>query len=209
MRFNIKDIRGLARFLYLQRFKGFPPPSDEPYMPSAEVTRFKDEIGRARYYVEFGSGGSTVYASRLGVKTISVENDKFYARAVSQKLYGKTVTQVVANMGITREWGMPLFPRVCNARRYVMAPWDTECFPDFILVDGRYRVACALESARRAHACNASAILMFDDYSMRPYYHIVEEYLGSPQLVGRAAIFQIGAQIVPPAVVEKWLEDPA
>lgn len=209
MRSFIKDPRGLMKFLYLQRVKGFSPPGDEPFMPAAEVARFNEEIGKAKYYVEFGSGGSTVYASRMGIPTISVENDRFYARAVATKLHGSTVTQVVAGMGITREWGMPLFPSARKARRYVMAPWDAECFPDLILVDGRYRVACALESARRAHACNASAILMFDDYSMRPFYHVVEEFLGQPEIVGRAAIFHIGSQIVPSTIVAKWLEDPA
>jgi hypothetical protein len=209
MNFFVHDLRGLIKFLYLQRVKGFSPPGDEPFMPAAEVARFKEEIGRAKHYVEFGSGGSTVYASRFGNQTISVENDRFYARAVATRLNGKSVTQVVADMGITREWGMPLFPSAVKARRYVMAPWDAECFPDFILVDGRYRVACALESARRARARNATAIMMFDDYSERPFYHIVEEFLGQPEIVGRAAIFEIGTQIVPPNVVAKWLKDPA
>ena len=178
-------------------------------MPPAEVARFKDEIGKARHYLEFGSGGSTVYASRMGVQTTSVENDRFYARAVASQLHGKTVSQIVAGMGITREWGMPVFPRTRNARRYVMAPWQGGHFPDFIFIDGRYRVACALESARRAHASQATAVLMFDDYAMRRFYHVVEEFLGSPQIVGRAAIFHIGSQIVPPAIVDKWLQDPA
>lgn len=197
------------KFLYLQRVKGFSPPGDEPFMPAAEVARFKEEIRKARHYVEFGSGGSTIYASRLGIQTISVENDRFFARTVATKLLGDSVTQVVTAMGITREWGMPLFPSARKAKRYVTAPWGSGRFPDFILVDGRYRVACALESARRAHACNATAVLMFDDYAMRPYYHVVEDYLGPPKLVGRAGVFQIGHQIVPTAIVLKWLDDPA
>lgn len=209
MNFLIRDIRGLIKFIYFQRYKGFPSPGDEPYMPPEEVAFFKDKIGKAQHYVEFGSGGSTVYASSIGVRTVSVENDKFYARAVAKKLHGMTVTQIVVGMGITREWGMPLFPSARKARRYVTAPWGAERFPDLILVDGRYRVACALESARRAHAANATTVLMFDDYSTRSYYHVVEAFLGPPQIVGRAAIFHIGTQSVPPAIVEKWLEDPA
>lgn len=209
MRNPFNELYEIAKFLYLQRIRGFSPPGEDPHMPPAEIDRFKEEIGRAQNYVEFGSGGSTVYASRMCVETISVENDRFYARAVATKLSAKTVTQIVAGMGITREWGMPMFPSARKARRYVTAPWDLARFPDFILVDGRYRVACALESARRAHACNAAAVLMFDDYSNRPFYHIVEEFLGQPEIVGRAAIFHIGSQIVPLAVVEKWLEYPA
>ena len=52
--------------------------------------------------------------------------------------------------GHHREWGVPVFPDVEKARSYVTAPWDDKPFPQFIPVDGGYRVACALESARRA-----------------------------------------------------------
>ncbi|MXP44614.1 hypothetical protein [Allopontixanthobacter sediminis] len=204
-----KDFPGLLKFIVRQRFKGFSPPGNEPYMPPAEVKFFKENIGLALNYVEFGSGGSTVYASRLGVKTISVENDRFYAQAVAAQLHGNTVTQIVASMGITREWGMPLFPSATKAKRYVTAPWGSAPFPQFILIDGRYRVACALESARQAHNAHAKSVLMFDDYSMRPQYHMIEEYLGSPIFVGRAAVFHIGTQVVPLAMVEKSLNDPA
>lgn len=197
------------KFLYAQRTQALLPPDEEPHMPPAESARFRREISKAQRYMEYGSGGSTVYASRLGIPTISVENDKFYARAVATKLHGGAVTQIVADTGITVEWGMPLFPNPAKALGYVTAPWDTGRFPDFILVDGRYRVACALESARRAKASNSTAILMFDDYATRPFYHAVEQFLGQPEIVGRAAIFQLGSQKVPTAAVLKWLANPA
>ncbi len=200
----------LLRFLYVQRIKGFSPPGDEPFMDEASIARFKAEVSRARHYVEFGSGGSSVFVDRQGIPGISVENDRFYARAVASRLNGGSIRQIVIGMGLTREWGFPLFPDPRLAEAYVSAPWQTGApFPDFILVDGRYRVACALESARRAHEANAHAVLMFDDYTVRPHYHVVEDLLGKPELAGRSAIFHIGSQSVPASSVEQWFGTPA
>lgn len=200
---------GLARFIYLQRITGFAPPGDEPFMDAQGIARFKREVARARGYVEFGSGGSTVVVDRSGIPAVSVENDPYYAKAVASRLGQGSVRQVVTSMGITREWGFPLFPSKWAAWRYVTAPWGGGPFPDFILVDGRYRVACALESARRARLAGATATLMFDDYAERPHYHVVEDYLGKPELDGRAAIFRIGDADIPETVVQRWLQDPA
>jgi len=52
---RIQNFFRLLYFLYIQRIKGLSPPGDEPYMPDAEVKRFKDEISKASLYVEFGS----------------------------------------------------------------------------------------------------------------------------------------------------------
>lgn len=209
MRNRIKRYTNLLRFLYIQRIKGFTPPGDEPHMDPPGVDRFRNEISKATNYVEFGSGGSTVLVDRKHIRAISVENDRFFARAVSSRLTSGMVRLIVVNMGLTVEWGFPHFPSERKARDYVTAPWtDKGAFPDFILVDGRYRVACALESARRAHAAEASAVLMFDDYASRPYYHAVENLLGEPEMAGRAAIFRIGPQDIPASAVEPWLKDP-
>lgn len=204
---KIRKLIDLLKFLHLQRVKGFAPPGDEPFMDAPGITRFRREARRARSYVEFGSGGSTVFVDRAGIPAVSVENDPYYARAVAARLCFGSVAQRVVRMGLTQAWGVPLFPRADRAQAYVSAPWDIALFPDFILVDGRYRVACALESARRAHAVGAKATLMFDDYTPRPHYHAVEQLLGEPELAGRAAIFQIGSQPVTATDVQPWLND--
>lgn len=196
------------RHAYQQRIVGLPLPGPMPHMPTDEVEFFKEQMAHCHFYVEFGSGGSTVYASRLGVRTISVENDSLYARSVTSQLAGNSVTQIIASLGPSMAWGMPAFPRVKLARRYVMAPWNADTFPDFVLIDGRYRAACALATSQMAYSRSARALLMFDDYVDRPSYHVVEEYLGPPRYVGRAAIFSVGENDVPAQVIERWLQDP-
>lgn len=204
---KIRKLVDLLKFLHLQRIRGFDPPGDEPFMDKAGIERFKHEVARAKAYVEFGSGGSTVYVDRAGIPAISVENDPYYARAVAARLGGGNVQQRVVRMGITQAWGVPLFPKEDRALAYVAAPWDLQPFPDLILVDGRYRVACALEAARRAHSTGKRATVMFDDYATRTHYHAVEWHLGIPEMAGRTALFGIGEQQVIEADVQPWLND--
>lgn len=205
---SAQRITELLSFFYVQRVRGFDPPGDSPYMDSESAARFLHELDRASRYVEFGSGGTTVAADKAGVETVSVESDRFYARAVAKRLSGRHVRQVVVNCGLTREWGFPLFPDVRKARKYVTAPYGDGPFPDLVLVDGRWRVACALECAEQARNRGLSTILMIDDYAGRLHYHSVEDHLGPPEMAGRAAVFRIGQQSVPRSAIEQAMADP-
>lgn len=197
----------LAAFLYQRQTRGFDPPGDEPFMDPEGVVRFKQELGRASLYLEFGSGGTTVQADRHRVPTISVESDAVYSRAVSSRLSTGCVEQIVVDLGLTGPWGSPVFDTPSKAARYVSAPFGRSAFPDFILVDGRYRVACALECGRQAFKCGASATLMFDDYKDRSHYHPVQDILGPPEIVGRAALFTVGRTAISQNTVRPFLRD--
>ena len=198
------------RFFYVQRVQGFESPT-RPHLDEESAAWLEAQLKRTTLFLEFGSGGSTVLANRLGVPSISVESDRFFARAVWRGLERPEIARIqVPEMGITAEWGMPLFFRRKKGRRYVSAGFELlgDRFPDFISVDGRYRVACALESARRAHLAGANPLLMLDDYDGRSFYHFVEDHLGAPERVGRAALFKVGKTPVSEAAVRKFATDP-
>ncbi len=204
-----------ARFLYLQRVKGFTAP-EAPHFDPASLPLFTSLLQDARRYLEFGAGGSTLAAASLGVSTLSVESDRFYARVLRRRLPSKAPAEIIdADIGLTGNWGTPVFRtptpgRVARWRRYVDLPFERlkrlgGPFPSLILIDGRFRRACALESARQSALANQPTTLFFDDYDGREHYHDIERHLGRPQMVGRAAIFSIGSHgpiIVPGAAVE-------
>jgi len=191
----LAELREWPSFFYTQRIKGFDPPGDVPWMDPAGAVRFKRELAKATGYVEFGSGATTVLADRAGIPAISVESDPYFARAVARRLTG-SVNQVVVDLGVTGPWGSPIRSSIRKGMTYSQAPYNRGVVPDFILVDGRYRVACALAAACHAAAEDREVTLMFDDYVNRPWYHVVEEHLDSPELVGRAAIFTLGRRRV-------------
>ena len=150
-------------------------------------------------------------ADRLGIRTISVESDPFYAKAVRHGLSERSsVTFITPKMGLTKEWGWPIFNAQVKGERYVNAPFETQQrgVPDFVLIDGRYRVACALSAARRAYEGSITAVIMVDDYLERPHYHVLNQILGAEELAGRSAIFKVGRQSVPQSAVDRFVSDP-
>jgi hypothetical protein len=205
-RFN--RLKDLIRFLYVQRVIGFETPTEPSFdQPTRRI--FQERIVKCQNYLEFGSGGSTIVAARHQVVTTSVENDRFYAASVKRGLpEGSRVCFIDPKIGLNGAWGNPIRPKPWKGRKYISAPWTslTE-FPDLILIDGRYRVACALECARQAHERAAVSEILFDDYGQRPYYHWVEGILGKPQMHGRSAVFPIGENAVPVTAIERALHE--
>jgi hypothetical protein len=209
-RLNLRKLVALARFLYVQRIKGFDPPG-RPLLDDKSGAWLAERLKSTKLFLEFGSGGSTVLANRLGIPSVAVESDRFYAATVRKALPSPEKARIVTpRMGITGEWGMPVLGKERKGLRYVNAPFDQlrESFPDLIFVDGRYRVACVLECARQAAQAHRTATVLVDDYEYRPHYHVLEEHLGEPQHVGRDAIFFVGDRMIDEATVQPYLRDP-
>jgi hypothetical protein len=61
--------------------------------------------------------------------------------------------------------------------------------PDVILVDGRFRVACVLESLLNLGDQDACTILL-DDYVGRAHYRAVEAFVTVVELKGRMAVLR-------------------
>lgn len=196
---SIKRVWELTRFFYHQRAVGFSV-GDEPWFDEASSANFRRLLAKARSYVEYGAGGSTVLADRTDVATVTIEGDPYFAEAVRKKIrpHG-TVKLHVADIGTTVEWGAPMFKRLTPARKaawlgYVDSAYEEiralkRPLPDLVLVDGRMRRACALEAIRQGQAGNHPTTVCFDDYTPREHYKEVEKLLGKPQIVGRMAIF--------------------
>ena len=177
-------------------------PRPELTMPGQEADALRSAYEDARTILEYGSGGSTVLAADMpGKKVISVESDKDWAqmmrRYFRQNPPRSEVDIIWSDIGPTREWG---HPRTHEAwRRYARYPlevWELEEFihPDVVLVDGRFRVGCALATAFRI---SRPVTLLFDDYVRRENYHVIESYVGAPEIIGRMARFRITPQQIP------------
>lgn len=197
---KVKRVSDYAGFLYLQRVKGFDV-SDRPDFDDETIPLFLSRIATARRYLEFGSGASTALAARQGVPFTTVETDPSYLAAVRRKLTAAGTLDLTkqnlihADIGLTYHWGAPLFrtptpERVERWRSYVEAPWAGDVpAPDFILVDGRFRVACALNAIRRLGGARDWE-LWLDDYQGREHYEIVTQFAVLERMSGVTAIFK-------------------
>lgn len=188
------------KFWYAQRVRGFSAPRT-PHFGDEETTAwFTQALAGASSYVEFGSGGSTYLAARQGIPFVSVDSDRYFMDAVRRQIVEDGLHDPEnqrfhhVDIGLTKKWGHPVMflpPSVARRERfrsYSDFP-ETPRTPDLVLVDGRFRVACALK-ALRALATHEGWTLLIDDYLKRPGYRVVEDFGVLDQMVGRMAVFR-------------------
>lgn len=172
-------------------------------LPEAEAAMLRAAYEGAGTILEYGSGGSTVMAAELGKRVLSVESDQAWAKMMrdwfAQNPAPGEVDVIWSDIGPTKEWGHPVDDSEWKRfARYPLEVWDLPEFahPDVVLVDGRFRVGCALAAAYRV---TRPVALYFDDYMNRQQYHEVEDFLGRPTATaGRMVRFDLTPQPVPP-----------
>lgn len=171
-------------------------------MPAPEAAVIRAAYADAETILEFGSGGSTVMAAEAGKRVTSVESDKAWAQMMRDWFAAHPpvgqVNIIWSDIGPTKDWGHPVDDSGWKSfARYPLAVWDMPGFthPDVVLVDGRFRMGCALGAAFRI---TRPIPLFFDDYANRPRYHQIEEFLGAPvEITGRMARFNLTPMPVP------------
>lgn len=171
----------------------FPIP-DAPFMSPAERALFKQNIKQAKCYFEFGSGGSTVWAVKEGLKVKGVESDAKWVNALKDKL-GEQCQVEAVDIGPTKEWGFPVsmqeskkFPAYSKAIHQYQQAFD------LILVDGRFRVACTMAAIQHilTHSQEPQEARIFiHDFWNRPQYHVVLDFLDVIEKSETAGVFKL------------------
>ncbi|XTZ39942.1 tetratricopeptide repeat protein [Salmonella enterica] len=183
-----------------------PAPSDKPAsiipelprMSSDERALFESYIKNTGTYFEFGSGGSTKLATRNSVAVYGVESDKFWVDTLHKEA-GPLCKVDYVDIGPTKAWGYPVddshkekFPLYSEA----ILRFD-HAF-DFILVDGRFRVACTLNAIKHTlekQGNIANTSIFIHDFWNRPDYHAVLEFLDVQDIVESAGVFKLKPNI--------------
>jgi hypothetical protein len=166
--------------------------ADFPIMMSAaEVEFLKAQLGKAQRVVEFGAGGSTVLAASYpNIQHVTtIESDPAWIEKVTKGLRApEKVTLVHGDIGPVKAFGHPKdFLRQADKFRNYWEPLAAvDPRPDFILIDGRFRVACLLFSL----LCAPEALYAIHDYTNRPAYHVVEEFAQKGEYVGTLQLFK-------------------
>jgi len=212
---KLRRYRDLSSFLVKRPFVAFPVDED-PYFDGESTPMFLALLGASRFYLEYGSGSSTIAAARMGKRFICVETDKYFLATVRKKIGGLKAGQTLvhADIGLTGPWGAPLRAksrwagRLKKWRAYPERAWTLIGVgepPDLVLVDGRFRVATALTCL--AHlAGHPEATVLVDDYIDRPWYHVLEQYADLVEIRGRMAVFHPRAE-APVAAIAEYAAD--
>lgn len=172
------------------------------HMPEAEAAALEEAYRNARVIGEYGSGGSTALAARDCTARIrSIESDAAWVAQLQGWLDENApeargrVDLRHCDIGPTGAWGTPTAARFWRKFwTYPYALWAGGDFdPDLVLIDGRFRTACL--AATMLH-CRQPLMVLFDDYTPRKHYHVVEELLPKPLLIGRMACFEVAPGLI-------------
>lgn len=161
----------------------------QPAMSPAEQRLLRHAAAGAEVAVEFGCGGSTLLLlEEIGGPLVSVESDpQWLSRLSEQPACAKAADSgrwrgIHADLGPVGNWGWPRdSARYADGPLYWNAPWLLCPAPGFVLVDGRFRVACALGAFARLAP---EGLVALHDFWGREHYRGLLEFA---DLVGTAA----------------------
>ena len=184
---------------------------DGPVMtlPPQEAATLAAAYQAASVILEYGSGGSTLLAAALpGRRVFAVESSAIWMAKMEIWFHDHPPKAQVmlhhANIGKTRDWGFPADNRlVARWSAYPVSVWDRADFshPEVVLIDGRFRLACALTVLFRI---TKPVTVLIDDYAERPGYTKIEQLVGPPQMAGRMALFEFMPQAMQVAHMQ-WI----
>ncbi|MCL6328454.1 tetratricopeptide repeat protein [Pectobacterium carotovorum subsp. carotovorum] len=167
---------------------------DMPRMSEKETQLFENYVKKATRYFEFGSGGSTKLVARNNVEVFGVESDKLWVETLKTEVGPQCKVEYV-DIGPTKAWGYPIddthrekFPHYSEA----ILQYDRAF--NLILVDGRFRVACALNAIKHTLENQKNIVdttIFIHDFWDRPDYHVVLAFLETVDKAETAGVFKI------------------
>lgn len=170
--------------------------------------------------MEFGTGGSTIRALLASnAKVYSVDSSLEWIHRIQgyryiRKMQKSRLQLFHVDIGKTGRWGWP----VEDSSSHLFPAYSSRIFSnikcdeiDTILIDGRFRVACALNTILY-FAGNENIRIMLHDFKLRTKYHVLLEYLREEDAMGTLSIFSIKPLtdlFSVKANIEKYKYDPA
>lgn len=170
-------------------------------MSPAERALLQRRLERKPVYLEFGCGGSTELAAAMGCPMIvSVDSDQNWLRRVAERpriaprLRDGTINLRHVDIGPLAGWGAPADDsRIRNWPKYCLSPFGIGFNYQFILVDGRFRTACAYVAWA---FMDENAVLGVHDYSVRAQYFGIEKFFEVVDEAGSLALFRKKPRVV-------------
>lgn len=177
--------------ILLNRRQPKSPPSQLLF--DGQDSLFRELMTPCSVYGEYGVGLSTLTAFKdYRCEIISVDTSREWINEVVASgvdREDRRVRIIWIDLGLLTHWGRPASYEKSHAfSEYTQCIWRQDNVPDLVLVDGRFRVACFLESL--LHGVPGTPII-FDDYVDRPHYHVVESIISPSQILGRQALFNV------------------
>ncbi len=160
-----------------------------------------ENLKNSKRYLEYGSGGSTFLSTtetQIPV-IVSVESDNGWIEylrnwsVIKENEESQRLKFIYANIGKTGDWGIPLEPEKKDLfPNYSSVPFCNNEQYDTIFIDGRFRVACALQAILNS---DLDTKIIMHDYNIRSEYHCILEFLNIVDIIDTMALFKIKENI--------------
>lgn len=168
------------------------------------TTLLNSVISESKVHLEWGSGETTVLASKLPSmkKIYSIDSCLHWIEEARKQIDNTKVTFYYIDIGIVDKfnWGYPTkgTEKFNNYKVYSQGIFKkiTPEEVDTVLVDGRFRAACCLKSIEVFHGTDTK--ILFDDFWDRldhPGYKRVLDYLDVIDKGGTLGVFNIKKDI--------------
>ncbi|XP_075246644.1 putative polyketide synthase 26 [Convolutriloba macropyga] len=160
-------------------------------------------------YAEWGSGGSTYAALKYASYVISIENHKEWCdKMTNDKIIQCSIVvgkmqYICAVGGKTGTFGVPVDMENYHPEKYINALQTSGYEPDFVFIDGRFRVATASVSTKQS---KKNSILMIHDYYNRKHYWDIEKYFTKEPNYQRKGKAVMGVFIKRPVINKTTLD---
>jgi len=145
---------------------------------------FIKKLRKSKLYLEFGSGNSTLLAKFYNKEFYSVESDRNFYFFLKNKFFLKNY--FLKDLGVVKYFSIPLLFNLrkkflsSKARKYSSDIFNilkkNKKVPDFVLIDGRYRVLTSIYLYRFYKNKNKNFFIIIDDYKNRNFYHVIENF---------------------------------
>ena len=172
-------------------------------MTEEELELLRNEQENSKIYLEFGSGNSTLMAASCChiQQMVVVESDDSFFRAnvdpnpeIKEALVSGKLNYQYINVGKTEEWGYPItFDYMESWSNYHSKAFHFGMNYDLVLVDGRFRIACILQTCL---SCSNKTRILVHDFFIRPSYFVVLPFLILIKQVDTFGLFKIDVRKV-------------
>ena len=169
---------------------------------------FLNKLKKSKFYFEYGSGSSTLVANELNKKFVSIELDKKYYLELKKKVKNDQVK--FFNIGPVGEFSYPIFKlkkKIVNYINSIDTYLSDEDYPDLILIDGRFRIACCLNILKHIQKKSLKVLILLDDYEKRESYKILNKFF-KIKSIGRMAVLKALKKRVSDKTLNEYLYDP-
>ena len=143
-----------------------------PHFIDEELTAFLSFLTEDTIYFETGSGCSSVIAKYYAKKTYAVEGSiKYYKIGIKNGLRNNIIFKDLKPDIL--DWSFPGKKSNMNDWKNYFQSYKKEYNADVILIDGRFKVATAMDIFDKIRD---DTIVLIHEYFERPSYFILEEY---------------------------------